>query len=141
MGLADEADDVVHDVLVTVMSLPRLYREGFDGLLDTVLWRRCTALLHRRHAHARACRNATLLPAPQPDHAQDVVDRLHAAWALADAAGLEVGHLRVLALLAHGTTRTSIARLTGSTVPDVDRALRVARNHARRHLRRRGTTP
>lgn len=132
MGLAEDAEDLVHDTFVEVMKLPRLYRAGFDALLDTVLWRRCRAVQRRNEAHAKLWHDARLLPDIQADHADQVIDRLYAAWLVGCCDCLDTQDLLMLNLVSEGYNHTDIASLTGNT--QVTDALRAVRRKARREI-------
>ncbi|CAL9501669.1 hypothetical protein SUDANB95_03426 [Actinosynnema sp. ALI-1.44] len=134
MGLAEQAEDLVHDAFVQVMDIPALHESGFDALLDTIMWRRCSATLRRREVEDRVHRNARLLPGEQADHADEVVDRLHAAWLLARCRTLDRLDLGVLHLAGHGWGHRDIAARAGIDVADVRDALRSARAKARRRI-------
>jgi DNA-directed RNA polymerase specialized sigma24 family protein len=140
MGLAHQAEDLVHDTFLTVMQIPRLYRNGFNALLNTVLWRRCTAVARRQALESRVSGNARLLAGDQPDHADSVVDRLHARWVVGQCANLHDADLRILDLVGQGCSYRAIAALTDSSSGEVGEALRSARNRARRQLHRIGVT-
>jgi DNA-directed RNA polymerase specialized sigma24 family protein len=137
MGLAEQAEDLVHDTFVDVMKLPRLYRAGFDALLDTVLWRHCAAARRRLDTETRLRYNFRLLPGEQEDHSQCVVDRLYAVWLLDQCRDkLDERKLRMLDLVSQGYSYNDIASDTGVTIPAVAEALRYAREKARTQLQR-----
>ncbi|MFL6122954.1 hypothetical protein [Actinophytocola sp.] len=137
--MAEQADDVVHDVFVAVVKLPFLFREGFESLLDTVLWRRCAALRRRELYQARACRNVVLVAGDQPDHGDRVVERIYAASALNSCAGLGEKELRLLQLVSDGYSQDRIAALTEMSTNVVNYRLRRARRIAREHLSKVGS--
>jgi DNA-directed RNA polymerase specialized sigma24 family protein len=135
MGLADQAEDLVHDTFVEVMKTGLLYRVGFDALLDTVLWRRCVAALRRQARQERLCRDGRLVPGDEDDHADRVVDRLYAVWLLGHCDRLDENDLHVLGLAADRLAYDEIAARTGLSARAVGDALRSVRRKARRQIR------
>jgi DNA-directed RNA polymerase specialized sigma24 family protein len=134
MGLAEQAEDLVHDTFVEVMKTNRLYRAGFDALLDTVLWRRCVAALRREARQARLCRDRRLDTGDEDDHAGRVVDRLYAVWLLDRCDRLDEDDLHVLGLAADRLGYGEIAARTGLSPRAVGDALRSVRRRARRQI-------
>jgi DNA-directed RNA polymerase specialized sigma24 family protein len=134
MGLAEQAEDLVHDTFVEVMKTNRLYRAGFDALLDTVLWRRCVAALRREARQARLCRDRRLDTGDEDDHAGRVVDRLYAVWLLDRCDRLDEDDLHVLGLAADQLGYGEIAARTGLSPRAVGDALRSVRRRARRQI-------
>ncbi|GLW95674.1 hypothetical protein [Actinokineospora globicatena] len=130
-GLDDQVDDVVHDAFVAVMAMPRLYPDGFDALLETVVWRRCLVLAASEAARRRLLRHAALQPAPTGDHAEAVVERVHAQWLLRHSGVLREPDVWMLDMVSAGYRRQDIAELSGRSLPEVDRALRAVRRRAR----------
>jgi RNA polymerase sigma factor (sigma-70 family) len=140
MGLSEQAEDLVHDTFVEVMRAERLYRTGFDALLDTVLWRRCVAALRRQARLARVCRDSRLVPTDEDDHANRVIDRLYAVWLLDHCDRLDEHDLHVLGLAADSLTYGQIAARTGMSANAVGDALRSVRRRARRQIRHANRT-
>jgi DNA-directed RNA polymerase specialized sigma24 family protein len=139
LGMAEQADDVVHDVFIAVVKLPFLSRDGFESLLDTVLWRRCAALRRRERYHARACRNVILVSLDHPDHSDSVVERVFAATALDSCSVLDDKQLWLLRLVSDGYSQDRIAALADIPATVVNYRLRRARRIARAHLTKVGS--
>jgi RNA polymerase sigma factor (sigma-70 family) len=140
MGLAEQAEDLVHDTFVQAMQVPRLYRAGFDALLDVVLWRRCAAELRRNACENRLRCDARLWPEDQEDHADRVVDRLHAVWLLDRCDRLTERDRRMLHLAGERYSYRDIAAETGTSKAAVTESLRSARRKARTQIERIHTT-
>jgi DNA-directed RNA polymerase specialized sigma24 family protein len=136
MGLAEQAEDLVHDTFVQAMKLPRLYRTGFDALLDVVLWRRCAAELRRNACDARMRCDARLVPEDHEDHADGVIDRLHAVWVLDRCDRLTEQDRWMLHLAGERYSYGDIAAETGTSKATVTESLRSARRKARAQIER-----
>jgi DNA-directed RNA polymerase specialized sigma24 family protein len=134
--MAEQADDIVHDVFVAVLARPFLFREGFESLLDTVLWRHCEALRRREAHQARVFRTVALAAQDQPDHSDGVIERIYASSALNSCPGLHDKELRLLKLVSEGYSRDRIANLAEISTNVVNYRLRRARRIAREHLTR-----
>ncbi|SER74406.1 hypothetical protein SAMN04487818_10515 [Actinokineospora terrae] len=130
-GLDDQVDDVVHDAFVAVMTMPRLYPDGFDALLETVVWRRCLVIAASEAARQRLLGHAALRPAPTGDHAEMVVEQVHAQWLLRHSGVLREPDVWMLDMVSAGYRRQEIADLSGRSITEVDRALRSVRRRAR----------
>lgn len=137
LGLADQADDIVHDVFVSVMALPRLHAEGFDSLLDIITWRRCMTLLEAEAARRRLARSPLLRDSREEDPAPAVVEALHAQWVLRRCGAREEADVWMLLLVGWGYTQQEIAMLAGTDIPQVDKAVRRVRRRFRARLRGR----
>lgn len=136
MGLAEQAEDLVHDTFVQAMGVPRLYRAGFDALLDVVLWRRCAAELRRGASEDRLRCDARLVPQDHEDHAGLVVDRLHAVWLLDRCDRLTGRDRWLLHLAGERYSYRDIAAETGTSEAAVTESLRAARRKARTQIER-----
>ncbi|GAA3003526.1 hypothetical protein [Actinokineospora diospyrosa] len=130
-GLLDQVDDVVHDAFVAVMGMPRLYPAGFDALLETVLWRRCLIIAAGEAARQRLVEHAALHPPATGDHADRVVDQVHAQWLLRRSGVLTEPDIWMLEMVSVGYRRQEIADMSGRTVDEIDRAMRSVRRRAR----------
>ncbi|GLZ38203.1 hypothetical protein [Actinokineospora sp. NBRC 105648] len=141
-GLSDQADDIVHDVFVAVMGMPRLYPDGFDALLDTVLWRRCRMVATFEALQDKLRRKTVLHPGDAGDHADTVLEQVHAGWVLNHIGALSEPDIWMLHMMSLGYRRTDIATLSGRTVTDIDRAVRGIRRRTRdRAYARAGHSP
>lgn len=136
MGLAEQAEDLVHDTFVQVMKVPLLYRAGFDALLDVVLWRRCAAELRRTASENRLRCDVRLVPADHEDHADRVIDRLHAIWLLDRCDKLTDRDRWMLHLAGERYSYRHIAAETGTSKAAVTESLRSARRKARTQIER-----
>jgi DNA-directed RNA polymerase specialized sigma24 family protein len=136
MGLAEQAEDLVHDAFVQAMEVPALYQTGFDALLDTIMWRHCFATRRRQAVEDRVQRDARLRPGVQHDHADEVVDRVHAAWLVSRCGSLARSTVEVLDLAGHGLGHRDIAARTGTDPAAVRDLLRSSRAKARRAIER-----
>ncbi|GAA3886725.1 hypothetical protein GCM10022243_59410 [Saccharothrix violaceirubra] len=132
-GLTEHADDVVHDVFVSVMGKPVLHRDGFDALLDTAVWRRCLAVARKEDRRRRLVHEIGSVPVVG-DHSDSVVDRIHAEWLLRGGGVLVRSEARLLALTGLGYSRGEIARRVGRPVVEIDRVIRALRRRMRYRL-------
>jgi DNA-directed RNA polymerase specialized sigma24 family protein len=139
LGMAEQADDIVHDVFIAVVKLPILFREGFESLLDTVLWRRCAAVRRRETHQAWACRNAALMARDHPDHSDGVLERVYAESVLNSCSVLDDKQLWLLQLVSDGCSQERIAALAEISTNVVNYRLRRARRLAREHLAKVGS--
>ncbi|WP_018684849.1 hypothetical protein [Actinokineospora enzanensis] len=130
-GLPEHTDDVVHDVFVAVMSMPRLYPEGFDALLDTAVWRRCKTIATIEATQYRLGFEAVLDPGDTADHSDSVHDRVDARRLLQDSGALTEPYIWVLAMMSLGLHRREISQKTGTPISEVDRAIRGIRRRVR----------
>ncbi|WP_026423660.1 hypothetical protein [Actinokineospora inagensis] len=130
-GLPDHADDIVHDVFIAVMTMPRLYPRGFDSLLDMAVWRRCQAVAIIEAGQQRLGRVATLQPEHPGDPADSVLDQVSAASVLRDCGALGEPDIWMIDMISRGYQKKEVAHLAERSLNDVDRTVRAIRRRSR----------